>query len=233
MIEISSTSAALFAAISAATLFLFYRIASQSKTQPKLAMPIAIGLLLWLGLQAALTLQNVYNTSLEQLPPKLALLGIFPMLALLLWLFFSRAGKAWIDSLPLGALTWLHMIRIPVEIGLYHLFLEKAIPEIMTFEGRNFDILAGLSAPVAAYFGVARGQWSRQALLIWNLLCLGLLFNIVVHAVLAAPTPIQQFGFEQPNLAILNFPVSWLPTFIVPVVLFCQLAAIRQLRSKT
>ena len=60
-------------------------------------------------------------------------------------------------------------------------------------------------------------------------MCLGLLANIVVNALLSTPTPIQKFAFDQPNIAILNFPFSWLPTFIVPIVLFGHLASIRQL----
>jgi hypothetical protein len=59
---------------------------------------------------------------------------------------------------------------------------------------------------------------------IWNWICLALLLNIVVRAVLSAPSPIQQFAFDQPNIAILHFPFVFLPGFIVPAVLFCHLA---------
>lgn len=54
------------------------------------------------------------------------------------------------------------------------------------------------------------------------------------NALFSTPSPIQQFAFEQPNIAILNFPFSWLPTFIVPLVLFGHLASIRKLlKEKT
>ena len=43
----------------------------------------------------------------------------------------------------LRILTLLHIVRVPVEIVLYWLFISKAIPGLMTFNGRNFDILAG------------------------------------------------------------------------------------------
>jgi len=99
----------------------------------------------------------------------------------------------------------------------------------MTFEGRNFDILAGISAPIIAYFGLTKAKLNRQTILIWNFICLGLLINIIVNALFSAPSPIQKFAFNQPNIAILNFPYSWLPTFIVPIVLFGHLTSIRQL----
>ncbi|MDB6080057.1 MAG: putative transrane protein of unknown function, partial [Akkermansiaceae bacterium] len=46
---------------------------------------------------------------------------------------------------------------------------------------------------------------------------------------LSAPFPFQRLALDQPNVAILSFPFIWLPTFIVPVVLFTHLASIRQL----
>jgi hypothetical protein len=116
-----------------------------------------------------------------------------------------------------------------VELVLFWLFLNNTVPELMTFTGRNFDILAGITAPSVAYFGLQKSKLSRQIILIWNVLCLGLLLNIIVNALLSAPSPFQQFAFEQPNLALANFPFSWLPTFIVPIVLLGHLVSIRRL----
>ena len=99
----------------------------------------------------------------------------------------------------------------------------------MTFGGRNFDIIAGITAPFIAYFGLTRQKLSRSLVLVWHFIALALLANITIIAVLSAPFFIQQFAFDQPNIAILYFPVSWLPTFIVPVVLFGHLVSIRQL----
>ena len=123
----------------------------------------------------------------------------------------------------------MNIIRIPIEIILYWLFLYKTIPELMTFEGRNFDIIAGISAPYIVYFGFKKTKLSKKAILAWNIICLGLLLKIIANALLAAPSPIQKFAFDQPNIAILYFPFSWLPTFIVPIVLFGHLVSIRQL----
>lgn len=130
-------------------------------------------------------------------------------------------------------LTYLHTIRIPVEFVLYWLFLSQAVPELMTFAGRNFDIIAGITAPIIAYFGLKKHKIPKTVVLIWHFICLGLLLHIVVNAFLSAPSSVQKFAFDQPNIAILYFPFSGLPTFIVPVVLFCHLAAIRQLLHRS
>ena len=70
---------------------------------------------------------------------------------------------------------------------------------------------------------------SKFGALVWNFIALGLLINIVYHAVLSAPYPFQKFGFEQPNVAVFHFPYIWLPTFIVPAVFFCHVASIYKL----
>lgn len=46
---------------------------------------------------------------------------------------------------------------------------------------------------------------------------------------LAAPTVVQQFAFDQPNVAILHFPFIALPGCLVPLVALSHLAAIRRL----
>ncbi len=214
-----------------ATLLLFIwtiKNSNAEQTRNK-ATPIFIGLTLWLTIQAILTYKSVYNSDTNSFPPKIMLIGILPTILTVIFLFATSKGRKFIDSLPLKNLTYLNIVRIPVEIILFWLFLNKAIPELMTFEGRNFDILAGITAPLIAYFGLTKAKLNQQTILIWNFLCLGLLVNIVVNALFSAPSPIQKFAFDQPNIAILNFPFSWLPTFIVPIVLFGHLTSIRQL----
>jgi hypothetical protein len=214
-----------------ATLLLFLnavRHANAAVTREQTTV-IALGLSIWLILQMILSLKNIYNTDTYLFPPKFFLFGVLPTLLLLITMFTTQRGKIFVDSLLLKHLAYLNIVRIPVEIVLFWLFLYKAVPVIMTFEGRNFDILAGITAPFIAYFGFSKKIIPQKLLLLWHFVCVILLLNIVVIAVLALPISLQQFGFEQPNIAVLNFPFSWLPSFIVPIVLFGHLTSIRQL----
>ncbi len=183
----------------------------------------------WLLLNGWLAWRNFYSET-TGLPPRLAL-AVLPPLILIGILFITRTGRKFIDSLPDRMLVLLHTVRIFVEMILYWLFLYQMIPRLMTFEGRNLDILAGLSAPVVFYFGYVRKALSKKFLTGWNILCLLLLMNIVINALLSAPFRFQQFAFDQPNTAILYFPFVWLPCFIVPVVLFSHLVLLRKLRK--
>ncbi len=216
------------------TLFLFFKVIKTSNFEGtrKNATKITVGLLFWLIIQSVLTLQNFYSSDTTLSPPRIFLFGVLPVFLTITLLFLSKKGRYFIDSLSLKNYTYLNLVRIPVEFVLWWLFLNNCIPELMTFEGRNYDILAGLTAPFIAYFGFSKGKISNQIILAWNIICLGLLINIGVHGFLSAPSPLQKLAFDQPNIALLYFPFSWLVSFIVPIVLFGHLTSIRQLLKK-
>ncbi|MGI8786638.1 MAG: hypothetical protein ACR2HG_02600 [Pyrinomonadaceae bacterium] len=178
----------------------------------------------WLIFQAILALGSFYLKT-DLFPPRLPLFGILPATLTLIALFIF-ARKDFIARLPLKTLTALHIVRIPVEIVLLWLFQAGQIPQLMTFEGRNFDILSGITAPMVAWLAFRGGKINRPLLIVWNFIALGLLINIIVNAALSLPSPFQQFAFDQPNRAVLYFPFVWLPSVIVPIVLFCHLASL-------
>ena len=213
----------LFIATTLLAVFLFYKATNRS------GMTLII-LFAWLIVQAAIALTGFYEVT-TGFPPRFALLA-GPAVLVIIIVFISAKGRAWLDGLDTKTLTLLHIVRIPVELTLYWLFLQKTVPQVMTFAGRNYDIIAGLTAPLVYYFGYIKNNLGKTALLVWNTLCLGLLFNIVITAVLSAPTSFQQFGFEQPNTAILYFPFVWLPCCVVPLVLLAHLVCIRKLMMK-
>lgn len=213
-------------------LLLIFYVAVRKSALPgagKLSVLLAGLGFLWLAAQAVLARKGLYTSYPDALPPKIVLFGVAPALTVVALAFILPAGRRFADALSLSRLTWLHVVRVPVELVLFRLCLYGAVPESMTFEGQNFDILSGISAPFVAYYGFAGGKIRRGLLIVWNLVCLALLANIVATAFLSAPSPLQRLAFDQPNVAILYFPFVWLPTFVVPVVLFAHLASLRQL----
>lgn len=185
---------------------------------------------LWLAIQGLVGFLGFYKIT-DTTPPRFVLL-IGPAFLFIILLFLTNKGRSYLDSLNYEWLTWLHMIRIPVEIVLFWLFLDRMLPESMTFEGRNLDIISGITAPFIAFFGFRRQYIGRAGLIAWNLLCLGLVLNVLTYGILSAPSPFQQLSFNQPNIAILYFPFVWLAGFIVPVVLLAHLSSLRMLILK-
>ena len=110
------------------------------------------------------------------------------------------------------------------------LFIAELLPEQMTFEGRNWDILAGFTAPIIAVL-VSKGRISRTGIVIWNLVCLALLINIVTIAILSTPTPWRVFMNEPANYIVAYFPISWLPGFLVPLAYYLHFMSLRQMAS--
>lgn len=223
-----------FGLLTLAVVLFFWWVLRQSAVSGTVrkAGKILVALFVWADVQILLSVLGVYSNDMRSLPPNLVLFGIAPALWAILVIFATRQGREFVDSIPVVPLTYLHTLRIPVELVLYGLAVYKTIPETMTFEGYNFDILAGFTAPFVAYWACTKTTLGRNFLLFWNLACLGLLLNIVVLAFLSAPTPLQKFGFGQPNVAIFYFPMSLLPTVVVPIVLFSHLVAIRQMLKR-
>jgi hypothetical protein len=212
-----------FIATTLLTFFLFYRAVGYSKW-------FLLAATVWLLAQGLVAASGFYTVT-HSMPPRFLWLVVPPLLALAA-LLATRPGRRRADCTNIGGLTLLHSVRVPVELVLYWLYQQKAVPQLMTFEGYNFDILSGITAPFMFYFGHIKKTIPKWGMLLWNIVCLGLLFNIVTHAVLAAPFPFQQLAFEQPNRAVLYLPYVWLPGFIVPLVLTAHCVALRQLLKK-
>lgn len=188
----------------------------------------SILLITYLIVQSIVTFSGFYRTNLDSLPPRFVL-AVLPAVLIIISLFISKRGKNFLMSLDLQKLTFLSVVRIPVELSLLSLFVYKAIPIEMTFEGFNYDIISGITAIIISWFAFKNHSIRKFLLWIWNIAALALLITIVIISIFSTPTSFQVFGIDQPNIAILNFPYVLLPGFIVPVVFFTHLASIYQL----
>lgn len=213
----------LFVVTTMLTLWFLYKASGKSKG----TLYVSI---VWLIVQGIIACKGFYTVT-NTMPPHFVFL-VGPAFLLIIFVFLFKRGRNYLDTLDPKWLTYLHVVRVPVELTLLFLFIHKQVPQLMTFEGRNFDIISGLSAPLIAYFGYTKLKLNKGILIAWNVVCLVLLFNIVISAVLSVPTNFQKLGFEQPNVGVLYFPFIWLPCFIVPVVLLSHLATIRSLLKK-
>ena len=194
-------------------------------TKSKFFLILAI---VWTLLQSILGFIGLYQDT-ESLPPKIMLFGVFPTLVLILAIFLTEKGRSFIDNINLKYLTSFHTIRIPVEVVLFLLYYQGLVSKYMTFEGTNFDLFSGITAPLIAFIAFQKTEIKNKLLLGWNVLCLLLLLNVVITAIFSIPSPFQKLSFDQPNIAVLYFPFNLLPTVIVPIVFFAHLAAIRLL----
>ena len=172
----------------------------------------------WLLLVGALAYRGFFEDE-DARPPRL-LATMIP--AVLYTVYFYK--KLDTSKIRIHYLLALHGLRLPVELVLHQLYLQGLIPQIMTYDGWNFDILIGITALLLLiYRQFARSDFSDRFYRCWNVAGVLFLANIVIIAILSAPSPVQQLAFGQPNVAILKFPFTFLPAIVVPIVLLGHL----------
>ena len=231
MAQIPSYVSWTFIAIVAAVLaFLIYGIHSANPGKKNLTTSIVLTLLVgWLFLVCVLTFSGFFSD--YSMPPRLMLFTAIPM-AFIILLLSLPASRKFLMEVPITTLHYLHIVRVPVEMVLWWLSVWMVIPEILTFEGVNLDIISGISAPFAAVFMVGSRSQNRIGAVIWNLLALALLANIVTMAIKHTPYFFEATATTPANTAVFYFPYVLLPTFVVPAVFFCHAVSLVQLIFK-
>ncbi|MCP4439933.1 MAG: hypothetical protein GY810_13390 [Aureispira sp.] len=191
---------------------------------------ISIGIAIWVLIASAIGLTGFFK-DFSGLPPRQAF--IFIPFILVLLLTFTKTTKEIIAKIPPTWLIGTQSFRVVVEIALWLLFLDGTCPEQMTFEGYNFDILAGLTAPIIVYFCFIKKAWPKSIAILWNIVSLGLLTTIVTIAVLSMPTEFRVFLNEPANTMVADFPIVYLPTILVFTAYTFHLFSLQQLLSSS
>jgi hypothetical protein len=132
------------------------------------------------------------------------------------------------QSVPVSLLIGLQVFRVAVELALYTLCRLHLVPRLMTFEGGDYDILIGLTAPLVAWL-YAHGKIDATTVRIWSLVGIAMLANIVVRALLTFSGPLHFLKAEVPNTAIGLFPFTYLPGFLAPLALCLHVLVLRAL----
>ncbi|MGB3464405.1 MAG: hypothetical protein WBA74_04010 [Cyclobacteriaceae bacterium] len=212
--------------------FIFYALKVASPGKKDFTPTVVSTFLIVILFITALLSYTGFLHDYEAIPPRLPVI-LFVETAVLISLFYFRKSREFIKKMPITTLTHIHIIRVPVEIVLWWLFKANIIDPILTFEGNNYDIIIGISAPFAGLFLVGLRSKSQFGAIVWNFAGIALLLTIVYHAIICTPYPTQQICFDIPNTIMFSFPYIWLPTFVVPIVLFCHIASIYKLFTAT
>ncbi|MER2998801.1 hypothetical protein [Pontibacter populi] len=172
-------------------------------------------LIAWLAVASFLSLAGI-TRDFSGTPPKFFIIIIIPLVAILT-LTFHPKYREFIKHVPASWLMYIQVFRVPVEIFLWWQFLDGLTPVQMTFEGRNMDVLTGITAPLFAWICYGQGRRLLKLALAWNIAGMVLLLNIVITAILSAPVPFRVFMNEPANTLVAEFPIVFLPAFLVPL----------------
>jgi len=169
----------------------------------------------------------------KSLPPKLPLLIVLPF-AIFTVIFYrkNKTNKA-LEAMPKSWLVYLQSFRIVVEIIILYTFKKGIMPESASFEGYNFDIMMGISAPFVAYFLFKDGIKNMLLAKAWNILGIVMILIVATIIVTSYYQP-QLWGSETPLVAdeFFSYPYILLPAFLAPLGIFFHVVSLLQLRKK-
>lgn len=156
---------------------------------------------------------------------------IFIPLITIMVFTLSKSVKEILIHIPQENLIKLQSFRFYVEVLLWALYASALLPIQMTFEGRNLDIITGITAVLlttrlSGFMLV--DKLPKFALILWNIMGLGLLINVVGIAILSMPIPLRYFINEPANTVVTQFPISLLPAFLVPLAYMLHILSLRK-----
>ncbi len=187
------------------------------------AVRVTVVLLLWLTYVGLMSYSGVLrNPALR--PPGI----VYILLPVVLYIVIGPLRSRTVVSIPISLLLFVQIFRIAVELFLHQLWRDGVVPKMLTFEGANFDILVGLSAPFIAWISM-RSRSGLQLALIWSWLSLLCLANTAARFILTTPGPLHLLHNEIPNFAPGTFPYTFIPGFFAPLAVILHILAIRAL----
>ena len=190
----------------------------------------ALVLICWLVYISAVSVTGIF--SIATFPPRIPLLLVFPAFAFFLYFFTNRRFKNLIVQAPPAWLVYFQSFRVAVELLIWGLFMKGIFPQSATFEGHNFDIIIGLTAPIVAYFTFIKPRLGKTIFILWNSAGLGTLviivFIIMRHAYLPSmvnnPENVLTKGFG-------TFPYTFLAGFFMPLAVFMHIFSLIKVRE--
>ena len=146
--------------------------------------------------------------------PQIVLFGLVVLLLLLYWL--SQSFRKWVLFVNIKLLVAVHLTRF---VGFYFLFLYSRgqLPYDFAVLGGWGDIIVATAALLVILLAPLVGKSGWIICLVWNLIGLvDILFVIATAARLTIADP-------QSMSELLKLPLSLLPTFLVPILIFTHI----------
>lgn len=223
-----------FAVVTFVTWFFFFKIFRKGldaapfpeERRKRLFRNTLLAVLGWTVVVSGLSISGVLS-DFTSLPPRFLMVLLVPLITTIV-VVRTETVKIILQHTDPAAIAVLQSFRVAVEVLLWLLFIQNLAPVQMTFEGRNLDVLSGLTALPVAWLA-SRKNLSPFWMAAWNLACLGLLINIVATAILSLPTPFRLFMNEPASDIVSRFPVVWLPALLVPMAYGLHFLSLRQL----
>ena len=186
-------------------------------------------LIVWFVLALVGSLLGVFSSAPN--PPILLGLAVVGPVALFVLGYRALPGfRQFVSSLDLRVLTWAQTWRV---VGVVFLVLHQRglLPGVFAYPAGWGDIAIGITAPVVAWFW--RPPYPRKTFIVWNILGIVDLVLAVSLGVLSSPTPVGILAGDVTTRLMAVFPLSLIPTFLVPLFLIFHLICLSRVRKES
>jgi hypothetical protein len=209
-----------------ATLTAWRRSGATESASRRAAVIVAVDSAAWMALTWSAAMSGILQRWDRTPPPFLVV--IITMVVIALILAFGRVGTRIAQHIPLWTLVAIQSFRLPLELAMHALVARGIMPIQMSYSGRNFDIVTGVTAILVAVL-VKTGVGGRRLVTLWNVLGLALLVNVVSVAIASMPL-LRMFGDDRVVTFVTYPPFVWLPAVMVLAALAGHLVIFRALR---
>ena len=203
------------------------RLGERPDVRWRRTLSIGAAVLAWLLLTALVAGSGILRR-FDVFPPPFAGL-VLAVVALGITVACSPLGGRLVRGLPLWILVGSQVFRFPLELLMHQAYAEGVMPVQMSYSGRNFDIVTGITAGLLGRW-LARGDVPRWVVMAWNILGFALLLNVVTVAIVSTPV-FRWFGDDHLNTFVTYPPFVWLPAVLVLAALVGHLLVWRKLRQ--
>lgn len=183
------------------------------------SITIIVVLILWLLLALSAGASGAAARLVPPIP-QAVLLGLV-VIQLFVYAFYP-SFRTWCMTVELRALVLFHITRF---VGIYFLILYSRgrLPYDFAVPGGWGDIVVAVSAVLIAVYVKPEDKFGWSVYLLWNVLGFAdILFVVFTATRLALSDPGSM-------AELLGFPLSLLPTFVVPIIIFTHIVIFARL----
>ena len=186
-------------------------------------------LALWFLLVLMASLLGVFKGNPSQPPLLLGVAVILPVLLFVLVWITSARFQRFVESPDIRAITLPQTSRI---IGVVFLtsYAYGVLPGIFALPAGIGDVAIGLTAPLIVWMLVSKTRARLAVLAVWNVLGLLDLVMAVSLGILTSRSSLGILAGTTTSAAVVAFPLSLIPTFLVPVDLILHLITLSRVR---
>ena len=185
-------------------------------------------LALWFLLVLTASLLGVFIGLPSQPPLTLGIAVVLPaLLFVLVWITSARFQR-FVESLDIGAVLTLPQTSRIIGVVFLTSYAYGVLPGVFALPAGIGDVAIGLTAPFIVWMLVSKTRARLAVLAVWNVSGLLDLVMAVSLGILTSRSSLGILAGTTTSAAVVAFPLSLIPTFLVPFYFILHLITLDQ-----